>query len=291
MNSINNFFTPESVSAQGSISMFVGPGESRKAFYLTNANHDKLLKLSIKSEPHTKQQHPHAQIKIIGRGIKEARVWEDKPGDPKRVRLPESVEMTYHGALKGEMAPKLHLKASSGYKTLINESLELPASTDLPLPLFALECGYKNKQSKNNPVTKKGHVTSTEVDDFVRIDFYLTSVNGDFEAFFNSMYLFSFLFNQEYLSAHQNHPLTGGQIIAPIELFRMGDYVLMVRRSISRYRGRPHFCFYSNKNYYAKMMNRKFAWKGNDGHMMWSTMAKEDERLRHIFDVRTGSNR
>lgn len=53
MNSINNFFTPESTNAQGSISMFVGPGESRKAFYLTSANHDKLLKLSIKSEPHT----------------------------------------------------------------------------------------------------------------------------------------------------------------------------------------------------------------------------------------------
>jgi hypothetical protein len=28
-------------------------------------------------------------------------------------------------------------------------------------------------------------------------------------------------------------------------------------------------------------MNRSVAWKGADGQMQWSSMAKEDERLRH----------
>jgi len=98
MLSINDYFTPESLNSEGAIDMLVGPtAESRKDFYLTNVNGDKLLKLSIKSEPRAGGQVAHAQIKIIGYGIRFAQLWADKPGDPQKVRLPDLVEMTYHG--------------------------------------------------------------------------------------------------------------------------------------------------------------------------------------------------
>lgn len=280
MPSINDYFTPESTNEEDAVSMLAGPGESRKLFYLTNASGDKLLKLSIKSESHTSQRQPHAQIKIIGYGIRFARVWADKPKDPKKLRLPESVEMTYHGDQKSGKTSKVHLKATSGYQTLINDSLALPATTEMPVPLFALECGNKNQQKRCNPVTKKAHVISTENPGFVRVDFYLASAKMDVGAFFSSMYFLSFFFNQDYLATIKNHPLSGGQIIAPIELLRMGDYLLIVRRSLSQHRGRPHFCFYSNKDYYTKLMNRPVAWKNKTGGMVWSTMAEEDRRLR-----------
>ena len=157
MPSINDYFTPESVNTVGGVDMLVGPSEqSRKDFYLTNANGDKLLKLSVKSEPHTGSQNPHAQIKIIGYGTKFAQLWADKPGDPRKVRLSGSVvELTYHGTPAGDRQPKVHLKAQTGYTTLIDDSLRLPASTDVPVPLFAYDCGYKNQQNTANPVKNK----------------------------------------------------------------------------------------------------------------------------------------
>jgi len=130
-------------------------------------------------------------------------------------------------------------------------------------------------------VKKKAHVVSTENPGQVRVDFYLASANMDVTAFFSSMYFLNLLFTQDYLAAAKNHELAGGQLIAPIELLRMGDYLLIVRRSVSQHKGRPLLYFYSNKDYYAKLMNRSMAWKGADGKMQWSTMANEDERLRY----------
>ena len=60
----------------------------------------------------------------------------------------------------------------------------------------------------------------------------------------------------------------------------MGDYSLIERRSVSRHKGKPQLCFYSNKNYYNKFMNRPVARKSADGLMQWSTMTKRDERMR-----------
>lgn len=233
MLSINDYFTPESLNSEGSIEILAGPtAESRKDFYLTNVNGDKLLKLSMKSEPHASGQVAHAQIKMIGYGIKFAQLWADKPGDPKKVRLPDLVEMTYHGTQAGNSKPKVHLKAQSGYKTLIDDSLQLPTNTDVPVPLFAYECGYRNQQNRANPVKKKAHVVSTKSQGFVRMDFYLASADMDATAFFSSMYFFNLFFTQDYLAAAKSHALTGGQLVAPIELLRMGDYLLIVRRSV-----------------------------------------------------------
>ena len=80
--------------------------------------------------------------------------------------------------------------------------------------------------------------------------------------------------------AAKNHPLTSGLIIAPITFFHMGQYQLAVRRSISTHTGRPRLHFYSNKNYYEKLMNRRTATRNADGTLDWSTMRAEDARLR-----------
>jgi hypothetical protein len=282
MLSINDYFTPESLNSEGTIDMLVGPtAESRKDFYLTNVNGDKLLKLSVKSEPHTGSQPSHAQIKIIGYGTKFAQLWADKPGDPRKVRFSGSVvELTYHGTPAGDRQPKVHLKAQTGYTTLIDDSLRLPTSTDVPVPLFASDCGYKNQQNTANPVKNKAHIVSIGTLGYVRVDFYLASANMDVSAFFSSMYFFNFFFTQDYLAAATNRELSGGQLIAPIVLLRMGDYLLIVRRSVSRHKGKPQLRFYSNKDYYNKFMNRPVARKGADGLMQWSTMAKRDERMR-----------
>ncbi|WP_113908183.1 hypothetical protein [Aliidiomarina celeris] len=275
------YFTPDSRKPDGTIDMFSGPDEhNRKSLYLTNVHGDKLLKLAIKDEPRSGRDQSHAQIKIISTAIKWAHVWADKPTDPKKVKLPEQVEMTYHGAHVREMKPKVHLKAQSGYRTLIDDSLDLPSTTNIPVPLFALESSYNNERRLGNPVTKKGHVVCTDNPCSVRADFYLASSEVNIYSYMSSIHFFSFLFTQDYLASAKGHPLVGGQIIAPVKIFRMGSYLLFVRRSISAYRGRPQLSFYSNKNYYPKMMGRSVAWKDENGRVQLSTMAAEEQRLR-----------
>lgn len=285
MEDITRFFTSESVNEDGSVRMLSSSKINRKVFYLTNVFGDKLLKLSIKSEPRVGAGESHAQIKLIGYGIKRAHVWEDKPSDPRIERLPAAVEMTYHGAQKGEMHPKIHVKAQSGYRTLMNDSLELPVSYDMPVPLFSFEPGYKNKSRWGGSVKKRGHVLSTGNSDYVRVDFYLAGVNIDIGAFVNSMYFFNLFWTQDYLAGTKNHPLEGGKIIAPIQFFSMGEYMLVVRRSQSQYQGKPRLIFYSNKDYYKKLMGRSVAHKRADGSVQWTTMEAEDERLRRMSDM------
>ncbi|WP_172116999.1 hypothetical protein [Halomonas hibernica] len=280
MLTINDYFTPAS-TVEGRIRMLrMATEENQKAFYLTNIHGNKLLKLSIKHERQKVLQENHAQIKIIGYGIKYAQVWADKPTDPQRVRLLDSIELTYHGAQAGEMKPKVHLKAKSCYRTLLDDSLHLPVSTQVPVPIFAYESGYKNQDSKAKPVTKKAHSVSTADPGYVRVEFYLASADMDVNAFVETMYFFNFFFTQEYLAAAKGHPLVSNLIIAPIEMLRMGDYLLIVRRSRSHHQGRPHLCFYSNKDYYNKLMNRPKAWKDQNGMVRWSTMAQEGKALR-----------
>lgn len=259
--------------------MLFGPSEiNEKAFYLTNVHGDKLLKLAIKSEAGKKISGAHAQIKIIGYGTKQAQVWSDHPDDPKRVRLSEAVELTYHGAHAGDKTPKVHVKAKMGYKSLIDNSLQLPASTEMPVPIFAFECGFKNQQCRSNPVTKKAHTISTGDPGFVRVDFYLAGSNFDVAVFKKSMYYLNIFVTQDYLAGVNGCQLIGVKVLEPISLLRMGDYVLMVRRSVSQHRGRPHFCFYNNRDYYSKLMDRAVIWKGDNGQWEWSTMAEEDQK-------------
>lgn len=279
MSGISMYFTPESVNPDGNVNMFHEESSKRKNLYLTNYYDDKMLKMSISSEGELEKGF--AQIKIIGYGAKRAYVWEDKPSDPKVEQLRNMVELTYHGAKINKNEPKVHIKAKTGYKTLVNDSLLLPNDIHVPVPLFSFESGYANLKKVGNTVTKKAHVISTAHEQPVRVDFYLSSNSFNMRTFVDSFYFFSFFSNQDYLKSQQGMPFDSGSIISPITLFPMGDYILFVRRSVSDYTGRPKFNFYNNKDYYQKMMGRKIAFRNQDGSLEWSTIAEEEARIRN----------
>ena len=278
--SITELFTPQSQNMDGGVTMLAHETVNRRTLYLVSQSGQKLLKVLVKSEADTNLDKPHAQIKLIPYGIKRATVWQDKPSDPQLAILRDGVDLTYHGGRKTDQAPKVHIKATTGYTTLIDDSLTLPADADLPVPLFSLESGYANQRALTNPVTKSGHVIPAGDHLSVRFDLYLAGASIDMTTFVNSIYFFNMFWTQDYLIAAKKSPLTSGQIIAPITFCRMGHYQVAIRRSLSNYNGRPHLQFYNNKNYYAKLMNRRIAALNTDGTLNWSTMAQEDARLR-----------
>ncbi len=189
---ITNFFTAQSLNADGSVTMLETEAEHRKSLYLTNQHGQKLLKLSVKSEAQKVQGTQHAQLKVITYGINRAWLWQDRPSDPKIVILHDRVELTYHGGQNGDKAPKVHIKVTTGrYITLIEDSLSLPHDIEHPVPLFSLETGYANQWGVISPVTKAAHVMATGSSKPVRFDFYLAGAAIDMQAFLNSMYLYS----------------------------------------------------------------------------------------------------
>lgn len=277
---ISRFFTAEGCHADGSITMLASEASNRKNLYVTNPHGQKLLKVFVKSEAQKNQGTQHAQLKIITYGVNRAWLWKDRPSDPEIAILHDGVELTYHGGQNEDMTPKVHIKAMTGrYTTLIDDSLFLPHDTKHPVPLFSLETGYANQREVSNPVTKVAHVMSTGSCEPVRFDFYLAGAGIDMQAFVNSMYFFNLFWTQDYLQVVKNLPLTSGRIIAPITFFPMGQYQIVVRRSISSHTGRPRLHFYNNKNYYEKLMNRRTATTNADGTLSWSTMKEEDLRV------------
>lgn len=274
------FFTPESINADGGVTMLGHADEDRKLLYLTNGYGQKLLKIAVKNEVSSKVGHQYAQIKIIPYGIKRAVVWRDLPSDPLHPILHDDVTLTYHGGSGMGQTPKVHVKATTGYRTLIDDSLDLPSDLVVPVPVFSLETGFTNQRELVSPITKKCHCLPAGSQEPVRFDVYISSVSIDVAAFVNSIYFFNLFWTQEYLIASQNHPLSSGLIIAPIMFFRMGDYMVVVRRSLSKYNGRPKLHFYNNKSYYEKLMNRKTATLNTDGSLDWSTMAQDEASLQ-----------
>lgn len=277
---ITNFFTTESLNADGGVTILRCADEDRRLLYLTNVNGQKLLKIVVKSESGSEFSGQYAQIKIVPYGIKRALVWRDLPSDPLHPILHDDVTLTYHGGKGAGQAPKVHVKATTGYRTLIDDSLELPSNLDVPVPVFSLETGFANQRGLVDPVTKKCHFLASGSQEPVRFDVYVASAGMDIAVFHDSMYFFNLFWTQDYLIASKDHPLTSGLIIAPIMFFRMGDYLVVVRRSVSKYNGRPRLQFCSNKNYYSKLMNRRTATPNPDGSLTWSTMAQDEARLR-----------
>lgn len=255
----------------------------RRALYLTNQYGQKLLKILVKSESDSGHESKHAQIKLIPYGTKRAWLWRDQPSDPQIVPLRNGVNLTYHGGWRGQHAPKVHIEATSGYTTLIKESLSLPSDIAHPVPLFSFETGCSNQLPLTNAVTKRAHVVSTEQQYPIRFDLYIASAGMDMEAFINSMYFFSLFWSLDYLAAKKNCPLTSGKIVTPISFCRMGAYKLAVRRSVATHNGRPRLHFYSNKDYYAKLMNRPTATRNADGSLAWSTMALDEQRISAVW--------
>lgn len=225
----------------------------------------------------------YAQIKLIPYGTRRARVYQDKPSDPGLEVIGSGVELTYHGASAGDHAPKVHLKASTGYKTLIDNSLTLSSDTLHPVPLFTLEPGHDADKPKSevDVLNKCAHVANAGHSQPVRFDLYLAGTGFDVHAFVNSVYFFNLFSPLDYLIRAKNGPLNSDQIVAPMTLYPMGAYTLLVRRSLSRHHGRPYLQFYNNAGYYAKVMNRRTAWLDANGKMQWSTMAQDEVALSH----------
>ena len=153
--SITDYFTSESQNESGSVTMLAQGPEDRKVLYLTNQLGHKLLKIVVKSEPGSHHNKQHAQIKLIPYGIKHAIVWQDQPSDPKLVALHDGVDLTYRGGKDNDQTTKVHIKATAGYATLIDDSLNLPADVEMPVPLFSFDTGYDNQRPLANHVTKK----------------------------------------------------------------------------------------------------------------------------------------
>lgn len=257
---------------------------SRKRLYLVNQHGRKLLQLVVKDEPTRVAAVRHAQLKIIPYGTYRARVYQDKPSDPGIEVIRSGVEFTYHGGSAGDQAPKVHLKAVTGYRTtLVESSLALPSDTVHPVPLFTLEPGHDadKPKSANDLICKGAHVADAGDTRPVRFDFYLAGAGFDLRAFVDSMYFFNLFSPLDYLIRAQNCPLNSDQIVAPMTFYAMGAYTLLVRRSLSRHHGRPYLQFYNNAAYYDKLMNRRTAWVGADGQLQWSTMAQDEEALKH----------
>ncbi len=150
---INDFFTPESRSADGTVRMLEQLETNRNGLYLTNQHGQKLLKLVLGNEGNDANQFAHAQIKVVPYGVKRAWVWRDLPSDPHIVTLRDGFELMYRGEQLSYKVSKVHLKATSGYTTLINESLSLPNDIPHPVPVFSFEIGFANQLPLANPVT------------------------------------------------------------------------------------------------------------------------------------------
>lgn len=247
--------------------------------YMLNRYGRKLLQLIIKDEPSAKHEAAFAQIKIIPYGIRRVQAFRDDVRVPSINLLGRQAELTYHGVGSSAQPPKIHLKSPQGYTTLINCSLPLGATLERPVPLFTLEPGWDFHKPITDAVARKCHVVSASNDQPVRFDVYLAGRQLDFEKFVKSMYFLNMLWTPDYLIKSANSPLQGGPIVAPMQFHTMGNYTLLVRRSLSRHVGRSLVQFYDNANYYEKAMCRPVAWRNEDGTMQWSTLLEEELRL------------
>jgi hypothetical protein len=275
--SITNLFTPESLSVDGSVRVLEPVAGSQDRLYLTNQCGRKLLQIVIKDEPVSNICGQFAQIKLIPYGIRRARVYNDKPSDPSIEVISQGIEFTYHGGPKGDAAPKVHLKAANGYKTLVDCSLSLSSDIPRPAPLFTLEPGYEYDKPLTSRISKRAHVIETGHHKPVRFDLYLAGKGFDLQAFVESMYFHNLFSTPDFLIRARNCPLNSGLIIAPILLCEMGRYTVFVRRSLSRHAGRPFLQFYNNADYFEKLMNRRTAWIDGSGQPRWSTMEELGE--------------
>lgn len=251
--------------------------------YLVNQHRRKLLQLVLKNESTKDNGTQHAQIKVIPYGTRRARIYRDHPNDPSIEVLHNGVELTYHGGAKDNQAPKVHLKAATGYKTLVDCSLSLSSDTPHPVPLFTFEPGHDFNKLIADKISKSAHVAEAGHTQPVRFDIYLAGRNFDVAAFVNSVYFFNLFWTPDYLIRTQHCSLSSGLIVAPVMIYLMGAYTVLIRRSLSRHHGRPYLQFYNNASYYEKLMNRRTAWVDANGQTRWSTMAKDEVRVLSQF--------
>lgn len=288
--SITDFFTDASCNTGGHVqALEIFSETSKSAVYIVNQHGIKLLKIAVKNEPKQLGTANYAQLKIIHYGFKKAWLWRDQPDDPKAVTLRDDVELTYHGSQTDEKTAKIHLKGRSGYQTLLDNILELPQDLEQPTPLFGFESGYAFDKTPGETRVRSGHVVKPDHIGPIRYEFYLMSNKADVSQFVNSTYFINMFFSLDFMSKAQHGVLQGGQVIAPIRFLPIRDYWLIIRRSTSGYKGEPRLIFYNNFDYKNMWLNRKTAYPNADGTLTWSTMQKDEARLRQMYQDK-GSN-
>lgn len=280
---IEGFFDFQSRNADGSFSMYQWREESKDRLYVLNQHRKKLLQLVVKDEPGSNKLISFAQIKIIPYGIDRAKVYRDQLDDPHLVRISSDLELTYHGGTKDDQTPKIHMKvvapSSHRYRTLVDYSLSLNSNLPRLAPICSLFTGYEYSKPITDKISKKSHIFKADSIYPVRFDIYLSGLNFDRHAYMNSIYSFNMFHSLDYLIEKEGGPLRGLPMVQPITGFAMKGYYLWIRCSKSSHQGRPFLQFYNNGSYYDKFMNRRTAWKDQNGRTHWSTMLDEENRI------------
>ncbi|MDD2273697.1 MAG: hypothetical protein PHP95_14055 [Desulfuromonadaceae bacterium] len=279
---INDFFHPRMHRSDGSVHMVEHENVGRDRLYILNHHGIKLLQLRLKNEVE-KTDASYCQLKIIFYKIRHALVYRDMPDDPLKINLHDDLELTYHGGRKGDAAPKVHVKAklcaTTCYTTLVDSSLPLDSRLPQPAPIFSLETGYAFNQDRGDTPKKKSHLFTIDYTEPTRIDFYLAGRDMDYRKFMESMFMLNLLWTPDFLIQAKGGVLQSHPIVKPITAFTMGGYSVWARASVSKHCGRPYLQFYNNADYYRKFSNRRMAWQGENGELVWSTLA---ERLSEV---------
>ncbi len=267
------------------VRMFEWQDETHNRLYILNAGGSKLLQFIAKDEASKASGRICAQLKIIPYLIRKAQVWSDQPNDPQRLQLSRAwdYELTYHGPGPANQSSKIHLiekrNGQKHYKTLIDFALPLSQDLSRMVPLFSLNAGYACHQGSAEGVRRQAHVFRLTEPGPTQVDFYLLGANADINLAFNTHHGLSLLFALDYLCSAKQGILRSVQIAMPITGFRMGNYRLLARCSLSDYHGRPMLQFYQNARYYEKYAQRPMAWYDEAGKLVWWTVEDEDARL------------
>lgn len=257
---------------------------SHERLYIVNKFGTKLLQFITSNNRSSDASEFYAQIKIIPYSTDKAIIHRDGSLKLKSYKLYSGVEITYHGGAIDQASPKIHLKAQSisrnRYRTLINQSLSLPSKTNNMLPIGSLEPGRSLLKQQKQKTRKKSHIHKLNTQKNVRYDFYLTGSRFDLKQYVNSFLFLNLLFSQDYLSTIKNCRLSGGKIIPPIKEYKMNNFSIWVRCSMSPHTGTPRMIFYDNENYFYKFLNRKVAYKNDDGSFYWTTGIDREKEIR-----------
>lgn len=281
--SIIDYFTPTMHQADGSVKMLDLQDEPRSRLYILNSKGKKLLQLAVKNEPTQNDSSTFAQLKLIPYGLRKAQIWRNSPSDPQQTRLSNAweYELTYHGTGNQNQAPKIHLiekrRGQKEYTTLIDMTLPLSQELFRFVPLFSMNPGFANAQLATEEVKKKAHVFHI-TEGSVQLDFYISGSEAEIQLAFNTHHGLSLFFALDYLCTKKQGVLKPVIIAMPISGFRMGNYRIWVRCSLSDYSGRPMMQFYQNSRYYESFANRPIAWPDGQGGFSWSNIAEEDAR-------------
>lgn len=292
--SIKDYFTPPmQKDFGGSICMFCldGKDENKKSLNIYNSQGVRLFKIIAKSEGDKSETGEFAQIKIIPMKARKVLIYKNMPSDPEPKNLPRfrDFEITYHGPTSRKKTPITHISEiqKSGkkiHKTLINKNFPINKNSNDAVSIISFFEGniFDNpKLPKEISEKSNAHNFKTPINYRSRIDVYASSSEADINSVLEGHYFFSFLFSPDYVLSSLNHPLIHTPISSPINIFRVKDYLVWVRCTVSEYRGRPYIQLFSNEKYYENFSNRVLAWKGSDGEMVWSTIKEEEEKLKN----------